>query len=685
MLKMTSFWDNLTIGRKLALVQVLIIIAALSICGVLLLSYLGNIFIEKEKIELEKQVMLTMDMIETYDKSLKMMVDKTHHVYGTYFNGAFSIDAGRTIRIGNADTPVLKVGGSVLNLDNSRDDRLSASAGAFSSVFVKKGDDFIRISTNVKNPDGTRPLGTLMGKSHAAYESLVKGEAYAGKASAVGKDLYAEYVPVKDAKGSVIGCYAIGFEITESMKALKDKIRSKKIGETGYLFVLDTTEGKAKGTLLIHPAQEGNNIIDSKDSDGHEFIKEMLNAKKGYVIYPWFNKERGETTSYKKIAVFSTYGPWNWLIAGSTNLGELLETGNQVRNYVIAGGVFLLFLLIAPLYIVTSKWISAPLQKGVEFAEQVSRGNLNWRVEAAGNDEIARLIKALNQMGNKLRGIIVDIKDAADKIHMESAELKGQSSRMSAGIRDQSERSVHIATAAEEMSQTVEDIAKNAAGISTSSADTVKIAKDGDMVVAQAVDEVKEIAKAVSDSAQLIASLGDRSQQIGTIVNVIKDIAEQTNLLALNAAIEAARAGEQGRGFAVVADEVRKLAERTSTATSEIAEMITAIQQGVGKAIVSMDGASSKVDSGVDYSIKAGETLKTIVSSIEELQGMIGEIASATEEMANTSHTIGGEIETVSGIAKQISGGFDNIANTAQGFERLSNNLQNTVGQFKVN
>jgi methyl-accepting chemotaxis protein len=251
-------------------------------------------------------------------------------------------------------------------------------------------------------------------------------------------------------------------------------------------------------------------------------------------------------------------------------------------------------------------------------------------------------------------------------------------------MTDQANRSNQIATAAEEMSQTVIDIAKNASNIAQSSSETAAIAKKGEEVVEKSVIESKTIVETVNASAHVMQSLGQKSKQIGEIIDVINDIADQTNLLALNAAIEAARAGEQGRGFAVVADEVRKLAERTAKATSEISSMIGSIQGEVASAVDAMNHTNEKVNVGLQYSVEAGEQLKAIVQSVTSLQNLVQQIATATEEMSTTSEAISGDIQAVAGGAKEILGGSDQIAQSSSELARLAGDLKVIVQQFKV-
>ena len=190
--------------------------------------------------------------------------------------------------------------------------------------------------------------------------------------------------------------------------------------------------------------------------------------------------------------------------------------------------------------------------------------------------------------------------------------------------------------------------------------------------------------RSVADLAQGMGLLGDRSRQIGDIVSFIKDIADQTNLLALNAAIEAARAGEQGRGFAVVADEVRKLAEKTSNSTSQIGDMISAIQQEMNKAVESMDAGASKVDTGVHFATKADEALKNIVRSVNELQSMVQQIASATDEMSAVSEHISCGIEMGATVSKETSLRSDEITKSDNNIATLSAEKKREAGQFRL-
>ena len=371
--------------------------------------------------------------------------------------------------------------------------------------------------------------------------------------------------------------------------------------------------------------------------------------------------------------------------------GELMEASgrdasiNAKQTKII---VLVLFLAATVLAIVISlivvRSITGPLSEAVEIANRLAAGDLTKSVTVKGSDEISSLMTAVDNMVKSLRELLGKIKYATENLASGSEQLSASAEEISRGMAGQSSRSTQIATATEEMSQTVIDVAKNTSNISRISTQTFDQAKDGEGVVKGSVDAVQVIASTVAESLQVMQRLGDSSKQIGNIVSVINDIADQTNLLALNAAIEAARAGEQGRGFSVVADEVRKLAERTTQATSQINTMISTIQKEVDRAGAAMSNATSQVETGVEFSRKAGCSFGSILSSVNDLHSMAQQIASATEEMSTVSETISSDIQSIAEGSKEISAGSGQIAQASSDLARLATELQSVVRQFKV-
>jgi methyl-accepting chemotaxis protein len=366
------------------------------------------------------------------------------------------------------------------------------------------------------------------------------------------------------------------------------------------------------------------------------------------------------------------------------------ETGKETESGVKQVTIMLMVMTIAAILFGvgvgfwTIQSITKPLNEVVTIAGKVAEGDLTVSPETDSTNEIGQLSTAMKNMVEKLKSIVGDLKASSDSMASASHELSASSEQMSRGVEEQAGRASQIATASNEMSQTIVDIARNSSSIAASSAETVKTADEGESIVKKSVEEVKAIADTVRESAKLMESLGERSKQIGDIVNVIKDIADQTNLLALNAAIEAARAGEQGRGFAVVADEVRKLAERTAKATAEIGGMIGGIQEEMSRAVVSMEEGTKRVEVGVDFSNQAGDALNRIVGSITNLQSMVQQIATATEEMSTASEQITSDIDTIANVSKETSVSSNQVSQSSSDLSRLALNLKEVVDQFRV-
>lgn len=363
--------------------------------------------------------------------------------------------------------------------------------------------------------------------------------------------------------------------------------------------------------------------------------------------------------------------------------GVVSLTGS-VTTFIIAlsAAAFIISIVIS---LLTTRRITGPLNEGVGVSDVISNGDLSGKdVEIRSEDELGMLARSLNRMKKSLSDMIGSIANTSGQVASSSEELSVTVQQITRRVNEQADRAAQVATSATEMSQTVIDIAKSASNIATSAKDTVRIAGEGSGIVNKTVDEVQEIAEIVKESSKMLSNLGERSRQIGEIVTVINDIADQTNLLALNAAIEAARAGEQGRGFAVVADEVKKLAERTSKATKEIGTMIVAVQNETGRAVSFMNESLKRVESGVDLSTQAGESLHKIVDSVNGLQSMVDQIASATEQMSSVSGQISDYIEVIANISKETSSSSGEIANASEDLSRLSVDLKEMTHRFRL-
>jgi methyl-accepting chemotaxis protein len=415
----------------------------------------------------------------------------------------------------------------------------------------------------------------------------------------------------------------------------------------------------AKGDELVGHSDEGRAVAKKFDEYGVK-LDELLNS----VEHGGAGQEGAEEYSKRLLTGLQS-------MAGNAIVLSIVF-------FSVGFGVALFLIIYLP------RVITKSIDNAVDAARQIGEGDLTVVMESGRKDEIGRLYASMTGMIDKMRETLTGVKAAADKIAASSEQIRHSTVELSSNIADEAERSAQISASSTEMSQSTMDIARNVASMAASTSDTLKITQEGVDVVLKTVNEVREIEKAVTDLSLVLTSLGDKSREIGEIINVINDIADQTNLLALNAAIEAARAGEQGRGFAVVADEVRKLAEKTSKATTEIGQKISAIQRETEKAAASMLKSTERVEKGVGYSTKAGEVLDKILGSTSELQLMVHQIATATEEMSGVSEQISGDIDAIAAMTRDTGTSVDGLLAASNAMAQLSDDLRTNVDMFRI-
>jgi methyl-accepting chemotaxis protein len=355
----------------------------------------------------------------------------------------------------------------------------------------------------------------------------------------------------------------------------------------------------------------------------------------------------------------------------------------QARSMQIIATLLALLVGVLAAVIITRQ-ITRPLRETMAAVERIAGGDLTHDLRVTRRDELGVLQQSIGRMGTTLRELIGGIRDGVTQIASAAEELSAVTEQTSAGANSQKVETDQVATAMHEMAATVQEVARNAEQASHAATGADDEARAGDRVVGEAISQIERLAEEVHRSTEAMNLLQQESQKIGSVMDVIKSVAEQTNLLALNAAIEAARAGEAGRGFAVVADEVRGLAQRTQKSTEEIEELVASLQNGTQQVANAMLGSRNLTESSVELARKAGGSLENITRTVSNIQSMNQQIAAAAEQQSAVAEEISRSILNVRDVSEQTASASDETAASSVELARLGGHLQMLVSQFRV-
>lgn len=442
--------------------------------------------------------------------------------------------------------------------------------------------------------------------------------------------------------------------------------------------------------MIMHPIKpnlDGKDLSSFTDPNGKQIFTEMVSMVKnngqGFVPYHW--PKPGAEKPVAKISFVKGFQPWQLIIGSGVYIDDVNATFYKIAFFI----ALTTLIILIPLVIVATliaRSISSPINATTKAMNNISagEGDLTQRLRTEGNDEVASLVKAFNTFIEKIQTTIIDVNQANTELTQASKQLDHFAQSGKQHMEQQNQETYQVATAVTEMSSTVQEIARSA----EQAADSVQGANDqaveGLRIMSQTSHGISDLAKEVSSAAEVINQLEIESQGIGSVLDVIRGIAEQTNLLALNAAIEAARAGEQGRGFAVVADEVRTLASRTQQSTEEINEMIARLQKGTADAVSVMNFGSEKASDTVELASTSANALEKIVDSVSTISEMNIQIATAAEEQSSVAQEIDQSIVRISKLSEEAGNNSNQVSSSTRDLNNLGDELNRIIGTFKI-
>lgn len=580
--------------------------------------------------------------IDTVENANRRMVERASKAFGRYFDGEMSLDTS---------LGMLYLDGIAINDDFAVVDKFSEDTGGVATVFARKGDDFVRITTSLRDLKGERVMHTVLDRQHPAYQLMLQGKPYVGRADLFGKPYMTAYEPVRDASGQVVGILFVGTDLSAFQDAMQQQVVATRLFEHGGAMVIAPGSSWEQATFVAHSTHTGKKVLDAfpqarvslealaQNADG--FARDVTALLPGQGGNPWSVLRKADN---------------GWWVITEVSDDEAMASQRRALWMLWGAMAVALALLAAGLLFTLRRGVSAPLQELTQAITLVAQGDLTQPFRSARRDEVGDLVREVEGMRQRFVGML-------RQVHVAAHSIASASSQIAQGNGDLAERTENTANSLARSAQSIEEITH----VVRQSADA---AQQAHQLSASAVEVASRGGQVVGDVVATMDDINTSSRKIGDIIGVIDGIAFQTNILALNAAVEAARAGEQGRGFAVVAGEVRSLAQRSAEAAKEI------------KALIST--SVGKVESGAQLVQNAGHTMQEIVSSVQRMGDIIGEISAAASEQAERISQVNQDVTQLDQMTQQNASLVEESAAASQSMRDQAVRLEDSVSVFKL-
>ncbi|WP_341218670.1 methyl-accepting chemotaxis protein [uncultured Pseudoalteromonas sp.] len=469
---------------------------------------------------------------------------------------------------------------------------------------------------------------------------------------------------------------------TQAMNA----IRALRYDKTNYFWI-----NNYQPEMVMHPikpALEGKDLTNNKDPDGKALFVEMVNITKkdgeGFIPYKW--PKPGEEQPVDKIAFVKGFNQWQWIIGSGVYLDTIDAAFSSQRNLIILNAVVMIIAVIVFSYFI-GRSVLLPTRLAANMMKDISQGegDLTRTLNEEGNDEISELSHSFNLFVSKMRESLVHVSQSANDVNEHAHTVDDSTKTSQSFIELQNDSSTQVAAAMEQMTHQIHDVSSNAEAAEQAANDAAHNASTGKHVVAETITAIETLSANIETVSRVTEDLANESQNIGSVLDVIRSISEQTNLLALNAAIEAARAGEHGRGFAVVADEVRTLASRTGQSTDEIQSMISKLQEGTRAAVDAVKASQTLSVSTVEQASSANNSLNEIERLVSVITEMNSQIARATEQQTQAADEVNLRINDLSQSTEQSLDNTKQLNSASDKLKQSSTELSSIVNRFKLN